>query len=130
MELEESNTVFPPVLVESAGGLLAGLAAGPALRWSGLDEASQLAVWDSVHNSTVAGHLGAQPAFARICPLPFPLLQEQGQKSALHRSFTAFRPTCLFCKSRRNPQMDPADMPMSAIPTAPGAKSPIRTLLI
>jgi hypothetical protein len=117
-------------LVEPVVGLLAGLAAGPAVRWSGLDEASQLAVWDSVHNSTVAGHLGAQPAFARICHLPFLLMQEKGEKAALHRSCTAFRAACMVCQSRRNREMDEGDMAMSAIPTAPWGELSIDTLLI
>ncbi len=32
----------------------------PPVQWSALDEASRLIMWDSVHNSLEAGHLGAQ----------------------------------------------------------------------
>jgi hypothetical protein len=110
--------------------LMAGLAAGPAVRWSSLDEASQLAVWDFVHNSTVAGHLGVQPAFARICHLPFLLMLEKGEKAALHRSCTAFRAACMVCQSRRNREMDEGEVALSAIPTAPWGELSIDTLLI
>jgi hypothetical protein len=141
--LETGNIIRPPVVVELSTGsvpvsdkdaaqalLLAGLAAGPAVRWSSLDEASQLAVWDFVHNSTVAGHLGAQPAFARICHLPFLLMWEKGEKAALHRSCTAFRAACMVCQSRRNREMDEGEVALSAIPTAPWGELSVDTLLI
>ena len=51
------------VLTPAVEALLAG---GLPVRWSLLDEASQLLMWDSVHNSLEAGHLGAQPCFERL----------------------------------------------------------------
>jgi hypothetical protein len=121
-------TESPPV--SAAVSRLAALMAGPAVRWSSLDEASQLAVWESVHNSTVAGHLGAQAAFARICHLPFLLMMEKGEKASLHRSCNAFRSACMVCQSRRNREMDEGDIALSAIPTAPWGEISVDTLLI
>jgi hypothetical protein len=117
--------------VASSGvSLLSDLAAGPPVLWSTLDEASQLVVWESVHNSTVAGHVGAQAAFVRICHMPFLRITVKGEKAALHRSCVAFRSACMVCQSRRNREMDEGDVALSAIPTAPWGEISVDTLLI
>jgi hypothetical protein len=60
------NPVFvdPPGMTDAVRMLRAG---GPPVQWTALDEASRLLMWDSVHNSLEAGHLGlslASSAFA------------------------------------------------------------------
>jgi hypothetical protein len=104
------------VLTPAVQALLAG---APPVRWTALDEASRLLMWDSVHNSLEAGHLGAQPCFERLCRSPFLLMQVRGEKEALHRSCVAFRAACLVCQARRNRDLDPGDVALSAIPAAP-----------
>ena len=105
-------------------------AGGNPTRWSQLDEASRLSLWDGVHNSTVAGHIGAQAAFTRLCHLPFLLLQNKGEKAALHASCTAFRSACMVCQQRRNRHLDDDDVLLSQIPTAPWGELSVDTLLI
>jgi hypothetical protein len=87
-------------------------------------------MWDSVHNSLEAGHLGAQPCFERLCRSPWLLMQVRGEKEALHRSCVAFRAACLVCQARRNRDLDPGDAALSAIPAAPWAEISVDTLLI
>ena len=115
------------VLTPAVQALLAG---GLPVRWSTLDEPSRLLMWDSVHNSLEAGHVGAQPCFERLCRSPFLLMQVRGEKEALHRSCVAFRSACLVCQARRNRDLDPGDVALSAIPAAPWAEISVDTLLI
>jgi hypothetical protein len=117
----------PAGMTESVRMLRAG---GPPVRWTALDEASRLLMWDSVHNSLEAGHLGAQPCFERLCRSPFLLMQVRGEKEALHRSCVAFRAACLVCQARRNRYLDPGNVALSAIPAAPWAEISVDTLLI
>ena len=128
-----SLPVLNPVVVDLPGMtdtvrmLRAG---GPPVRWTALDDASRLLMWDSVHNSLEAGHLGAQPCFERLCRSPFLLMQVRGEKEALHRSCVAFRSACLVCQARRNRDLEPGDVALSAIPAAPWAEISVDTLLI
>jgi hypothetical protein len=123
------NPVFvdPPGMTDAVRMLRAG---GPPVQWTTLDEASRLLMWDSVHNSLEAGHLGAQPCFERLCRSPFLLMQVRGEKEALHRSCVAFRSACLVCQARRNRDLEPGDVALSAIPAAPWAEISVDTLLI
>jgi hypothetical protein len=123
------NPVFadPPGMTDAVRMLRAG---GPPVRWTALDDASRLLMWDSVHNSLEAGHLGAQPCFERLCRSPFLLMQVRGEKEALHRSCVAFRAACLVCQARRNRDLEPGDVALSAIPAAPWAEISVDTLLI
>ena len=119
--------IYDRVLTPAVQALVAG---GPPVQWTALDEASRLIMWDSVHNSLEAGHLGAQPCFERLCRSPFLLMQVRGEKQALHRSCVAFRAACLVCQARRNRDLDPGDVALSAIPAAPWAEISVDTLLI
>jgi hypothetical protein len=117
----------PPGMTEAVRILRAG---GPPVRWTALDDVSRLLMWDSVHNSLEAGHLGAQPSFERLCRSPFLLMQVRGEKEALHRSCVAFRSACLVCQARRNRDLEPGDVALSAIPAAPWAEISVDTLRI